>query len=86
MKKILALVLSVIMVLGLFCACGAKEESLTIEEGKLIMSTNAAFPPYEFIEGNQIAKANTTASVDMAITASWIRINAMVRSFISSAG
>ena len=47
MKKILALTLSVIMVLGLLCACGAKEESMTIEEGKLLMSTNAAFPPYE---------------------------------------
>ena len=26
----------------------------TVEEGKLIMATNAAFPPYEFIEGNEV--------------------------------
>ena len=26
----------------------------TVEEGKLIMATNAAFPPYEYIEGNEI--------------------------------
>ena len=26
----------------------------TVEEGKLIMATNAAFPPYEYIENNQI--------------------------------
>ena len=26
----------------------------TVEEGKLIMATNAAFPPYEFIEENEI--------------------------------
>ncbi len=48
MKKFLAITLALVMVLGLFCACGQeKEESMTIEEGKLIMSTNAAFPPYE---------------------------------------
>ena len=26
----------------------------TVEEGKLIMATNAAFPPYEYVEGNEI--------------------------------
>ena len=26
----------------------------TVEPGKLIMATNAAFPPYEYIEGNEI--------------------------------
>ena len=26
----------------------------TVEEGKLIMATNASFPPYEYIEGNEI--------------------------------
>jgi len=69
MKKLLAIVLALVMVLGLFAACGnnatnnnetnannnetnAGTETTgtalqTIEEGKLIMSTNAAFPPYE---------------------------------------
>ena len=27
----------------------------TVEEGKLIMATNATFPPYEYIEGGQVA-------------------------------
>ena len=27
---------------------------VTVEEGKLIMATNAAFPPYEYIEGNEV--------------------------------
>ena len=45
MKKILALALAVLMVFALV-ACGGKD-GLTIEEGKLIMSTNAEFPPYE---------------------------------------
>ncbi len=52
MKKYLALALALVMVLGLFCACGKTDNdgsnSLnTIEAGKLIMSTNAEFPPYE---------------------------------------
>ena len=46
MKKIVSLVLAAILVLGMFAACG-KSDSMTLEKGKLIMSTNAAFPPYE---------------------------------------
>ena len=46
MKKFLLITLALVMILGLMCACTA-QESMTIEEGKLIMSTNAAFPPYE---------------------------------------
>ena len=53
MKKILAIVLSVIMVMGMFAACGSNaEKSMTLEKGKLIMSTNAAFPPYEMTTDN----------------------------------
>ena len=61
MKKLFALLLALTMVLSL-AACGnsaAKETEApandgasaftTIEEGKLIMSTNAAFPPYEMV-------------------------------------
>jgi len=70
MKKIIAFSLVLVMVLGLFAACGSTAENntnnenagtnenaganegtatekLTLEEGKLIMSTNASFPPYE---------------------------------------
>ena len=41
MKKIIALLLALVLVLS-FAGCGAKEEN------KLVMATNAAFPPYEF--------------------------------------
>ena len=57
MKKIIALALAVLMVASLLTACGgngAKNGLKTVESGKLIMATNAAFPPYEFIEGNEI--------------------------------
>ena len=53
MKKVIALILVLVMALSLFAGCGKKEEAVaqtgmkTIESGKLLMSTNAAFPPYE---------------------------------------
>ena len=45
LKKILALACALVMVLALV-ACSSSD-SMTIESGKLIMSTNASFPPYE---------------------------------------
>ena len=56
MKKIIAIVLAALMVCAMLTACGSKEAAglKTVEPGKLIMATNAAFPPYEFIEGNEI--------------------------------
>ncbi len=48
MEKILALALSVLMLVCCFTGCGSSETKYnTISEGKLIMSTNAEFPPYE---------------------------------------
>ncbi len=52
MKK-LALLLSALLVLGtLFAGCGGNSgsEVPTVEKGKLHMSTNAAFPPYEMVK------------------------------------
>ena len=51
MKKFLALLLAVLMICTL-AACGSKTK--TVESGKLIMATNAQFPPYEFYEGDMI--------------------------------
>ena len=55
MKKLFALLLVLVMMLSL-AACGSSAESglKTVEKGKLIMATNAAFPPYEYIEGNEV--------------------------------
>ena len=52
MKKYIALFLASIMMLGLLAGCGGSSKSTDnelglVESGKLIMSTNAAFPPYE---------------------------------------
>ena len=56
MKKIIAIVLAALMVCAMLAGCGGKEANglKTVEAGKLIMATNAAFPPYEYIEGNAV--------------------------------
>ena len=57
MKKMFALLLALIMVMSLAACGGSKDDSAafaTVESGKLIMATNAAFPPYEFYEGDKI--------------------------------
>ena len=54
MKKYIALFLASIMMLGLLAGCSgsADNELGLVEDGKLIMSTNAAFPPYEMTTDN----------------------------------
>ena len=54
MKKYIALFLTGIMLLGLLAGCGTSgdNELGLVEDGKLIMSTNAAFPPYEMTTDN----------------------------------
>ncbi len=70
MKKIIALILSALMLMSVLCACGktstddttadgtaAATEAASLKtatEGVLTMATNAAFPPYEYIEGSEI--------------------------------
>lgn len=109
MKKILALTLAILMVVGLFAACGSDEEKsnsapettapvaegenasdvtapvddetgpvevtegesavaeiTTVSEGKLIMATNAYFPPYEFYEGDQIVGIDAVIAAAIA--------------------
>ena len=48
--KILAAVMALALVIGVFAACGANTE----EKATLTMVTNAEFPPYEFHEGDKI--------------------------------
>lgn len=44
MKRILALLLALALIVVCFAGCGSKE--------KLVMGTNAEFPPYEFVDDN----------------------------------
>ncbi len=63
--KILAIVMIVALAVTAFCACGDKNNGANdvtttaangdqAPAGKLIMGTNAAFPPYEYYEGEKI--------------------------------
>ncbi len=51
MKKVFAIALTLMLVLGLCAGCSSSSEAAsdysTVTAGKLTMSTNAAFPPYE---------------------------------------
>ena len=54
MKKILTALLALlalVMAVSL-SACGGGSGDLTVEKGKLHMSTNAEFPPYEMVKGD----------------------------------
>ena len=48
--KILAVIMAVVLIGAVFAACGKKQE----ETKKLVMATNAEFPPYEYHDGNAI--------------------------------
>ena len=49
MKKYIAIVLAIVMALCVLAGCSSNK-GMTLEKGKLIMSTNAAFPPYEMTD------------------------------------
>ena len=69
MKNIFIKVVSVAMIACLgfgIASCGKKEKGLTINEGKLIMATNATFPPYEFYDGGEIVGIDAEIAAEVA--------------------
>lgn len=54
MKKIFALLCAACMLTASLSACSNDSDSMTVEEGKLLMATNATFPPYEYYEDGEI--------------------------------
>ena len=66
MKRILALALAVLMVLSL---AGCKKTP-TVEQiqkdGKLVMLTNAAFPPFEYVENNEFVGVDVDIANEIA--------------------
>lgn len=54
MKKVFAIVMALAMIMCVLAGCGSKGDLGLANEGKLTMATNAAFPPYEYIEGGEI--------------------------------
>ena len=49
-----------------FASCGKKENGLTINEGKLVMATNAFFPPYEYYDGDKIVGIDAEIAAEVA--------------------
>ena len=53
-KRILSIALIVVLAATFVCACGKENAGMTVKKGVLTMATNAAFPPYEYYEGDEI--------------------------------
>lgn len=66
MKKVLAIVLAAVLLMsmGLLAGCGETDKDQGDAKEKLIMATNAAFPPYEFVDDN-----GEFAGIDVEIAA-----------------
>ncbi len=58
-SKVLALVLALTLMVTCFAACGTKADVL-------VMATNAAFPPYEYIEGGKIVGIDAEIAAKIA--------------------
>ena len=61
MKKILCLVLAMLMVVTCLAGCGAKKD-----DTKLIMATNAEFPPYEYLENGEVVGIDAEIAAKIA--------------------
>ncbi|MDL2237022.1 basic amino acid ABC transporter substrate-binding protein [Christensenellaceae bacterium OttesenSCG-928-K19] len=64
MKKILTVILCALLIATFATACAPKEDGVSKikEEGKLVMLTNAEFPPYEYLGAN-----NEVVGIDVNI-------------------
>ncbi len=60
MKKFISLVLALTLVVCVFSACGKKDDNV------LKMATNAAFPPYEYKEGDKIVGIDAEIAAEIA--------------------
>lgn len=59
--------IAMIACMGLAIAsCGKKDKGMTINEGKLVMATNAFFPPYEYYDGNDIVGIDAEIAGEVA--------------------
>lgn len=63
MKKFLSILLAVAMIVSMMVlvSCGKKEE-----KQKLVMATNATFPPYEYTEGEKLVGIDIEIATELA--------------------
>lgn len=67
MKKLTAVLLSMVLVLSMMCAANADSLSDIKEKGQLIVGASVAFPPYEFYYTNPETGAEELAGFDMKL-------------------
>ncbi|MCD8022724.1 MAG: transporter substrate-binding domain-containing protein [Lachnospiraceae bacterium] len=71
MKKAVSCCLSLAMTLSLACGCTALADDQSaldriLEEGKIVMATDAAWPPFEFMEGENVIGVDVAIAQDIA--------------------
>ncbi len=71
MKKIIALMLAIVLLATIFSGCTAKptdssSDSATVEDGKLIMVTEAGFAPYEYYDGQNVVGVDVDIAKELA--------------------
>ena len=86
MKKFTAIALVALLLVGILAGCGGSKGTQTVEKGKLIMATNAAFPPYEYIEDNKVVgidaeiAAAIAAKLDLELQIDDMEFDAIIES------
>lgn len=69
MKKTFMRIVSLAIIAAMtfaFASCSKTSDSLTINDGKLVMATNAFFPPYEFYDGDAIVGIDAEIAQEVA--------------------
>lgn len=69
MKKTFMRIVSLAVIAAMtfaFASCSKTSDSLTINDGKLVMATNAFFPPYEFYDGDAIVGIDAEIAQEVA--------------------
>ncbi|MCD7885090.1 MAG: transporter substrate-binding domain-containing protein [Lachnospiraceae bacterium] len=71
MKKAVSCCLSLAMALSLACGCTSLADDQSaldriLEDGKIVMATDAAWPPFEFMEGENVIGVDVAIAQDIA--------------------
>ena len=70
MKRVFALVLVIVMVLLSITACGGSDSDSAVDtikkNGKIVMLTNAAFAPFEYMEGTTVVGVDADIAAEIA--------------------
>lgn len=66
MKKILSILVLSTMIITIMTGCGNGTDNKTAEDNKIVMFTNAEFPPFEYFEGEKIVGVDVDIANEIA--------------------